>query len=312
MPLNCEICLGSIKKNIIKIRGDKKKKIYICKNCDYEFIKFPQNKLLEENKLDNYRLSFAGLKIPNFKKDFYNGVQQSKEYITKYLRFNKKKLNILEIGCSWGYFLKTIKKKNNVFGLEINKLRREYVNKKLNIKCYNDIINIKKKNIKLDRIFLFYSIQYIKNPSNYISDLYGLLKKNGKIIILTPNKNDGIKNLWKNKKYTEFIYDNITINYFSLKSFEKLLKKLKIKNYKIKTINGYSLFNHINWYINKKPLSSNRVGRDQITEHLKNNFKMNDAKSKKLFNKLKKFSNEYKLLLEKFNLGNQIELIINK
>ena len=139
-----------------------------------------------------------------------------------------------------------------------------------------------------------------------------MLKKNGKIIILTPNKNDGIKNLWKNKKYTEFIYDNITINYFSLKSFEKLLKKLKIRDYKIKTINGYSLFNHINWYINKKPLSSNRVGRDQITEHLKNNFKMNDAKSKKLFNKLKKFSNEYKLLLEKFNLGNQIELIINK
>ena len=26
MPLNCEICLGSIKKNIIKIKRDKKKK----------------------------------------------------------------------------------------------------------------------------------------------------------------------------------------------------------------------------------------------------------------------------------------------
>lgn len=312
MFLNCEICLGSVKKKIIKIRGNKKKKIYICNNCDYEFIKTPENKLLKENKLDDYRLSLAGLEIPNLKKDFYNGVQQSKEYIKEYLRFNKKKLNILEIGCSWGYFLKTIKKNNNVYGLEINKLRRNYVKKSLNIKCYDDIKKIKEKNIKLHRIFLFYSIQYIKNPSNYILELYSLLKKNGKIVILTPNKNDALKNLWKNEKYTEFIYDNITINYFSLKTFENLFKKLKIRSYKIKTISGYSLFNHINWYINEKPLSSNRVGRDQIAEHLENNFNLSDAKSKKLFNKIKKFSNEYKLLLEKFNLGNQIEVIINK
>ena len=43
------------------------------------------------------------MKLINRDQDFMNGVQQSKKYVKKHLK--QKKMRILDIGCSWGYFL---------------------------------------------------------------------------------------------------------------------------------------------------------------------------------------------------------------
>ena len=43
-------------------------------------------------------------------------------------------------------------------------------------------------------------------------------RANGKIIIITPNYKDILKDIWKNKSYINFFYEKNAKNYFSIKS----------------------------------------------------------------------------------------------
>jgi SAM-dependent methyltransferase len=263
--------------------------------------------------LDIFRLKPAGLKVPSFIEDFNNGENQSKLYLKKYIKFKDKNSNILEIGCSWGYFLNLIKKKikAHVYGIEIDAQKNNYVNRFLNIKCFFDINEIINRKIKFRKIFLFYSYQYIYQPKIFLKKLFNILESNGEIIILTPNKNDFLKNKWNNDKYINFIYDEMTINYFSILSLKKLVKNLKLKNYQIKSLEGYSFINHLNWFIHGRPFTTNIVGGDKYTELLENYSKKNNKIYKILINFFK-FSKKYKEKIEKSNLGNQIEFIVCK
>jgi len=311
----CKICKSTVRKKKVVTRSKKKITLFICNYCDFEFFSHNPSSGLEKNKLDKYRLKSAGLKIPNIKKDFKNGLRQSKIYVSEYFPKNEFiNKNILEIGCSWGYFLKSVKRKNNtVRGIEINRIRRNFVNKKIKVKCFKDLKECEKENIRYDYIFLFYTLEYITDPTEYLNSLIYLLKKKGRIIIVTPNLNDALKNIWRINKYLNFFYDEHAVNYFSPKSIKVLMKKIKKRNFKILCRQDYSIINHLNWYLNEKPVTSNKVGGDYFIENLIN--KLQEKKKElKISNKIKNliydFDKKYKFILNKSNLGNQIKLIV--
>ena len=89
------------------------------------------------------------------------------------------------------------------------------------------------------------------------------------------------------------------------------LKGEKNINYSVKTIQDYSFFNHLNWFLNEKPLKTGKVGGDyislQIDEKLSNN---------KIGIELKdliiKFNTSYQRILEKNHIGNIIIAEVNK
>lgn len=282
MHQNCKICKSTT--NFIKVitRSKSKKKLYYCKKCDYEFFNHSPNKNLERNKLDKTRLQKAGLKVPTRNQEFLNGFVQSNDYFKRYLRRNKKKLNILDIGCSWGYFLYLIKEKgHNPYGLELNKIKRNFVENKLKIICKSDISYYEINNIKFDVIFLFYSLEYISNPLIYIKNLIKSLSNKGKIIIITPNKNDILNNILKENSYSSFFYDENSINYFSYLALKRIAEFNKIKNYKISFKQGYSLVNFLNWYNFKKPFFTGYVGEDRFIEDIIKKLNFNKIKNKK-------------------------------
>ena len=215
---------------------------------------------------------------------------------------------ILDIGCSWGYFLYLAKKKGHkCYGLELNNIRRKYVNDKLKINCYEKIDHL--KNLKFDKIFLFYSLEYIGSPLSFISKLKSFLSPKGEIIIYTPNKNDHINSLINSKEYKNFFYEENSINYFSPKSLKKMCKRIS-KNYKINQIQGYSLINLINWFFHKKPFSSGYVGEDRFIDELISNInikKKNIKRQEILFkNLIKKTDKYFKKFLEKNKIANII------
>ena len=275
--IRCNICNGKTKKKLVKTRTKKNLQIHQCKKCDYEFFLNEKKKNLKQNKLDKFRLKSAGLKLVNKNSDFINGLKQSEIYLKHYLP-NKKK-QILDIGCSWGYFLYLAKKKGHkCYGLELSNIKRKYVNDKLKINCYEKIDDL--NNLKFDKIFLFYSLEYINNPLKFLSKLKPYLSAKGEIIIYTPNKNDHINSLINLKEYQNFFYEENSINYFSQQSMNNLCKKIS-KNYKIDQIQGYSFINLINWFFHKKPFSSNFVGEDRFVEELISNINLKNIKSKR-------------------------------
>ena len=215
---------------------------------------------------------------------------------------------ILEIGCSLGYFLKSVQDLNlgiKCTGVEINPYRSNYVNKKLGIECFENLNNPKLQKKRFNNIFLFYSIEYIINPKCLIKNLIKLLEPKGTIIIYTPNLYDAIKNIWMNSAYKEFFYEEQSVNYFSINSIQKLLDQLKDRNtyYEIKTIQDYSFFNHINWYLNNKPMKTGKVGGDYLTSTIVNKMSK-DKIGRELSDLIIKFNENYQNIIEENNFGN--------
>tara|TARA_B100000212_G_scaffold319397_1_gene276506 strand:- start:265 stop:1215 length:951 start_codon:yes stop_codon:yes gene_type:complete len=315
MSLICPICKTNAEEIVKDSRSNSKVLLGNCRNCDFLFADIDNINSLKNNQLDETRLKKAGLKIPSIEKDFKNGSLQAKRYFNEYLNSYDFPLNILEIGCSWGYFLNILKNKNhNVIGIEISKERRNYVEKNLQIKCLQDINMLKNSSLRFDKIFLFYVIEYINDPKNYIEDLIKFLKKDGEIIIITPNKNDVLLNIWSNKSYEKFIIDEHVINYFSVKSLEKLSKLIDRSIFKIYNQQGYSLYNHLKWYFTNKPSTTGIVGGDIFTEDIKNQITNN--KDIKLSNKIKTLitntNKEYQKIIEENNMGNSIIVRIKR
>lgn len=307
----CQICKKKINSKLVKTRSGNKLKIFQCLGCDFEYFPEEKTKNLKQDKLDSYRLSNAGLSLIKKRQDIINGSLQSAEYITKHFT-KKKKIKVLDIGCSWGSFLKECKKKGHqVYGLEINKKRNDYVNEKLKIKCFKSIKEI--PSIKFNKIFLFYSLEYIRYPQSFLKKLMNFLESNGEIIIYTPNKNDHINTLLQINNYKNFFYEENSINYFSKKTLLKICNNLKVR-YNCKFIQGYSIINFINWFFHKKPFSTGFVGKDYFIEKLLLNIQQKknlDKKTKLLFmNFFTKVNKNFKKLIISRDISNTIILKI--
>ena len=200
--------------------------------------------------------------------------------------------------------------------MEIDKKKSQFINSKLKIKCFTNYDYFKKNNYKFKKIFLFYVIEYFFNPEKEFKKILDLLDEDGKIVVITPNYNDVIKNVWKNKNYLNFFYEKNAKNYFSIKSLKNLLKKMKVKNFKIYNEQGYSLLNNLNWLFNGLPTKSNFVGRDNMIQELKkkidNYFHIEKKNIHQVYHLLNKADKVYKNICVNNQLGNQIHLEFEK
>ena len=92
-----------------------------CSLCEYNFFVHDPTASLAANKPDESRLKASGLDIPSRDADFVNGLKQSRPYIDEYLTPDDNASNILEVGCSWGYFLKLVRDAGAFpYGVEVN------------------------------------------------------------------------------------------------------------------------------------------------------------------------------------------------
>ena len=315
--IHCKICSKKTSSKIVITRSKIKKKLFSCKKCDFDFFNYDPRKNLEKNKLDLSRLKKAGIKVPSIQENFERTMYQSQFYAKKYLKLEDKNKRILEIGCSHGSFLHVLKKKGfKPYGVELNDYLRKKVQSKLKIKCFKTTDEI--SNLKFSKIFLFYCIEYFIDFKKEINLIKKFLDPKGEIIIITPNKNDILKSLFLNKSYDKFFYDINSINYFSVKSLNKLMKKLNFLKYKITCKQGYGIANLFNWSINQKPSKTGLVGEDDFMLRLFNNFKIRKVSKyenstiKEIKLILSKMEKKYKKYLEKKGFGNQIILKIIK
>ena len=154
--MKCRICNYSVKSKYVLVRSGKKKELFECEKCELQFFDYNPDTSLNNDNLDKTRLKSAGLEIPKIDEDFKNGTLQSKKYLEEYIDKQCVDQNILEIGCSWGYFLNLLKEYGAIpYGVEINEKRKSYVNKELFIKCESDLKDYKKLDIKFHKIFYF-------------------------------------------------------------------------------------------------------------------------------------------------------------
>jgi hypothetical protein len=317
MTVVCWICSQPTVSKIVRLRSQKEANLQICLECKFEFFDHDNIFLLEQNQLDKTRLESAGLDIPTQEKDFINGYNQSKTYMNDYITKEDIGENILEIGCSWGYFLKHLKEFGCIpYGVEINSIRSNFVQFELKISCYENLDKLINLGVKFKKVFSFYCLEYIKDPIDYFQKILSLLQKGGEIIFITPNVQDALKDVWQNKAYRDFFYDECAIAYYSKQSIEILVAKLKANNSLIKSSisvkQGYSIFNHLYWHFNQRPVKGNSlVGGDDILNNLSDDIDKSSEVGQKFIEFLTAIDRQYKTLIEKYDYGNQIIIKIN-
>jgi len=108
------------------------------------------------------------------------------QIIKKYIKKDMNKCNLLDVGCSTGFFLEVAKKYfKNVSGMEKDKVTAEYAEKVLGIPIHTcDVSKIKES---YDVITLFDVLEHIEKPLELLHSLKSKLNDNGIILAFTPN-----------------------------------------------------------------------------------------------------------------------------
>lgn len=236
--MNCQVCgsekIKLIYKNYPGYVGGARFNIFECEKCDTHFIHL--NKIPKEL----YELIYSNLNTPSYRRYYkYAGEVKKHKNPLKFLADmestyfpvynyvkNKKNLDVLEIGCGFGYITYALNKLgHNTTGIDISKKAIYFANNNFG----NYFINIdaenfsKKNNRKFDLVLGLELIEHLNNPNNFIKTCLRLLKKDGKIILTSPNK-DYIKTaIWQTDLPPVHIF------WSGHKGFEKIAENNKLK-----------------------------------------------------------------------------------
>ena len=227
--LAINVIKGNGNKKIIKcpICKSKKRKyyqekynipIFICMKCDVGY-----TGLQPKNLNDVYSNKLYLSKLTNNENRKYRIKRFGRERIGIVRRF-KKRGTILDIGCGSGYFLEAAKKYFKAEGVELSDNLRAWLKNKLDIKTYKNLNETKKK---YDAITAFDIIEHVPSPLFFLKEIGKKLKKNGIVLIYTPNRDSfGFNYLGYNNN---LLVPPAHLFYFNKFSFNTLSKKAGFK-----------------------------------------------------------------------------------
>ena len=141
--------------------------------------------------INKYKLN-ANFHYSDFASKFTAAGEDVKRIFKQYLSYIKENEIVIDIGCGKGYFLELLRE-NNLKGIGIDtdsELVEECRSKKLEAYVVegNEYL-LKQKNSSLDIVFLAHVIEHLTVPQKItiLNLCYQKLKKDGKLIIETPN-----------------------------------------------------------------------------------------------------------------------------
>jgi len=137
---------------------------------------------------------------------------------------------LLDIGSGPGFFLRRAKQHSwNVLGIEPSYIASKYAEKN-NIPVIKDLFeNVNLQNLgKFNAIYMHDVLEHNKNPIQLIKNCNLLLKKNGIIVIESPNDFNPLQKIvqQKIKKSEYWLAPPFHINYFNFESLCNLLERL--------------------------------------------------------------------------------------
>jgi SAM-dependent methyltransferase len=183
-------------------------------------------------------------------------------FLEEYL---KQGVNLLEIGCSSGFMLDAFKNYGvNCLGVEPSGEFSEFLEKSGHISV-NDISDIVDK--KFDIITNFFVFEHIRDPFNFIKEMYNLLNDNGVIVCEIPCANDPLTSLYNIDEFEKFYWSIAHHYYYTPESLHYIMDKLEYK-YELVPEQRYDLSNHMTWMSDGRPGGQGRyseaLGKDVV------------------------------------------------
>jgi len=182
------------------------------------------------------------------KKTNQDQVRRKMPFFKDYL---KKNIDLLEIGCSSGFMLDAFKEKGvNCIGVEPSGEFGDFL-----IQSGHSVVADISEigfNKKFDIITHFFVLEHIRNPFEFLSQSYELLKDDGVIICEFPCANDPLTSMYSIDAFEKFYWSIAHHYYYTPKSIQYILDKLKYK-YELVPEQRYDISNHMFWMMEGKP-----------------------------------------------------------
>ncbi len=214
----CPICESKSYFNWMEKCGNSIKK---CNICSHGFSNRYAKNMSEvyDSHIEN-EIKAAGSKSVYKKKIDYKLNTFAIERVNLLRKF-KKNGKLLDYGCGNGWFLRYAKKYYKSHGYEPTKNLAKLSSDTLKIRVERDIS--KYKNSSFDIITSFDVIEHVPKPKETFQEYFRLLKKNGILLIFTPNADSVAFDYMKENQ--NLVSPPIHLHYFNKKSINFLGKK---------------------------------------------------------------------------------------
>lgn len=305
--VHCVLCKNDNFKTIVNmVRHDIPRKVVQCTNCSLTSLEDPTNNVVDYSGTEYRSLHgpILGKKI-TAKEMFDIQVPFQQERLSNVKPLLNSSDRVLEVGCSTGHFLHTIRDHvSEVIGIELDQSHAKFARENCNLTVYDRPIDETPiKNNYFDVIFMFQVFEHIPNPIEFLSLYKKYLKPNGIIYIEVPNINDALLSIYNISSYRKFYFRLPHVYYYSELTLQKILEKAGFSG-TTKTIQEYTVFNHLHWILTGNPQATQIDGR-QLP---KLDLSIPEKKSAEISikNWFSKINEEYKKLLEENGIAENI------
>jgi len=221
----CPVCKSNNYKKLFNRRGG----IYVkCNSCSMVYT----NPVFKPENLKKYYEDLdTGIgEIIENEKDFYREMYElGLNTIEKF----KKGGNILEIGCSTGFFLDIVKERNWItYGIEYSKINSEICRKKGH-KVYTNSLEDLRFDIKFDVIVFWDCFEHIPDGEKYLELVKKNLRENGLVFMMIPNSDSLATKIMREKCR---MFDLEHVNLFNPKTIKMLVEKCGFEIVEMKSV----------------------------------------------------------------------------
>lgn len=172
---------------------------------------------------DYHKIAFD----PDGKKRFL--IKERKSFLRNNIHFlkylqNSKPGKIVDIGCGLGWFLSSLNSKWDKYGIDISDFAIKNASKycKATRIDVEEFVKKKSNKSKFNYVIFSHVVEHLKNPIFVLKKIRQLLKKDGVLLIETPNFDSAAYRLFNNK--FRLLDDPTHISLFTLDSMTRALR----------------------------------------------------------------------------------------
>jgi 2-polyprenyl-3-methyl-5-hydroxy-6-metoxy-1,4-benzoquinol methylase len=187
---------------------------YKCRDCDFVF----SNPTLNEQDLATF---YRDLEDPEYSLESEGRSRNFRTILKRLSRIDKPGNHLLDIGAASGIFLNLAQKQGyRIMGIEPSRFLVNQAREQYGIELFQGVVETFSSSEKFSVITLVDILEHLAEPEPFMTRLEGLIRKDGILVIVTPDINSLAVKLM-GKRWWHFRIAHL--NFFNQKSLKVLL-----------------------------------------------------------------------------------------